>query len=135
MKLIPHDFDLFSSPFDGFGSLMNIKHPMSTDIVEDGENLKIIVDLPGVKKENVKITLENGYLTISAFTKGNSEEKDEEGTFIRRERHFGEFTRSFAVSKDVSKDEIKAKLEDGTLTLLVPREPSKDASSSTIEIE
>ena len=58
MKLIPRDFDLFSSPFDGFGSLMSVKHPMSTDIVEDGENLKIIMDLPGVKKENVKISQE-----------------------------------------------------------------------------
>ncbi len=135
MKLIPRDFDLFSSPFDGFGSLMSVKHPMSTDIVEDGENLKIIMDLPGVKKENVKITLENGYLTVSASTKGKSEEKDEEGTFIRRERHFGEFTRSFAVSKNVSKDEIKAKLENGTLTLLVPKESAKEAPSSTIEIE
>lgn len=135
MKLIPRDFDLFSTPFEGFGSLMSIKHPMSTDIVEDGENLKIIMDLPGVKKENVKITLENGYLTISASTKGDSEEKNEEGTFIRRERHSGELTRSFAVSKDVSKDDIRAKLENGTLTLLVPKEPAKDASSNTIEIE
>ena len=135
MKLIPRDFDLFSSPFDGFGSLMSVKHPMSTDIVEDGENLKIIMDLPGVKKENVKITLENGYLTISASTKGDSEEKNEEGTFIRRERHSGELTRSFAVSKDISKDEIKAKLENGTLTLLVPKEPTKDTSSNIIEIE
>lgn len=135
MKLIPRDFDLFSTPFEGFGSLMSIKHPMSTDIVEDGENLKIIMDLPGVKKENVKITLENGYLTVSASTKGDSEEKNEEGTFIRRERHSGELTRSFAVSKDVSKDDIRAKLENGTLTLLVPKEPVKDASSNTIEIE
>lgn len=135
MKLIPRDFDLFSTPFEGFGSLMSIKHPMSTDIVEDGENLKIIMDLPGVKKENVKITLENGYLTVSASTKGDSEEKNEEGTFIRRERHSGELTRSFAVSKDVSKDDIRAKLENGTLTLLVPKEPAKDASSNTIEIE
>mgnify|MGYP004492967335 CR=1 FL=1 len=135
MKLIPRDFDLFSSPFEGFGSLMNIRHPLSTDIVEDGENLKIIMDLPGVKKENVKIILENGYLTVSASTKGDSEEKNEEGTFIRRERHSGELTRSFAVSKDVSKDEIKAKLEDGTLTLLIPKEPTKDASSNMIEIE
>ena len=54
MKLIPRDFDLFSTPFEGFGSLMSIKHPMSTDIVEDGENLKIIMDLPGEKKDNVK---------------------------------------------------------------------------------
>lgn len=134
MKLIPHDFDLFSTPFDGFGSFMNIKHPMSTDIVEDEENLKIIMDLPGVKKENVKITLENGYLTISASTKGDSEEENEEGTFIRRERHCGELTRSFSVSKDISKDDIRARLEDGTLTLLVPKEPSKD-TSNIIEIE
>ena len=64
-----------------------------------------------------------------------SEEENEEGTFIRRERHSGELTRSFAVSKDVSKEDIRAKLEDGTLTLLIPKEPSKDASSNIIEIE
>ena len=135
MKLIPRDFDLFTSPFENWHSLMNFKNPMNTDIIEDGKNLKIIVDLPGVKKENVKITLENAILTVSASTKGGCEEKNKEGTYIRRERHSGTYTRSFSVSENLSKDDVKASMSDGTLTLTIPKSVEKEPETQTIEIE
>ena len=108
---------------------------MSTDIVETDKEMKIIMDLPGIKKENVKITLENNILTVSASNKSESEEKSEEGNYIRRERRSGEYTRSFSVAEGISKDDIKAKLEDGTLTLSVPKNVEKDSSSQIIEIQ
>lgn len=135
MKLIPRDFDFFGSPFDNWHSLMNFKNPMNTDIVEDGKDLKIIMDLPGVKKENIKITLENSVLTVSASTKSKSEEKDEKGNYIRRERHSGEYTRSFSVSENISKEDVKASLKDGILTLIIPKSVEKQPESHTIEIE
>ena len=135
MQLVPFDFDLFHSPFENFSSLVGLKNQMSTDIVETDKEMKIIMDLPGIKKENVKITLENNILTISASNKSESEEKDKEGNYIRRERHSGEYTRSFSVADGVSKDDIVATLEDGTLTLNIPKNVEKEASSQTIEIQ
>ena len=135
MKLIPRDFDLFTSPFENWHSLMNFKNPMNTDIIEDGKNLKIVVDLPGVKKENVKITLENAILTVSASSKGGFEEKNKEGNYIRRERHSGTYTRSFSVSENLSKEDVKASMNDGVLTLTIPKKTEKEPETQTIEIE
>ncbi len=135
MQLIPYDFDLFHSPLDHWRPFSNMRNSLSTDIIENDKELKIVMDIPGVKKENVKVTLEKGILTVSASTHGESEEKDNEGNYIRRERHSGEYTRSFSVSDDVSQDDIKAKMENGTLTLTIPKNVEKESSSKTIEIE
>ena len=131
----PHDFDIFSSPFENMSSCSSIKNIMSTDISESKNELKFTTELPGIKKENIKVTLENGILTISASTKSEKEEKDEKGKCIRKERHSGEFTRSFSVDKSLTKDDVKAKLEDGILTLTLPKSVEKSTESSTIEIE
>lgn len=134
MQLIPYDFDLFRSPLDNWHSISSMKNSLSTDIVESEKDLKIVMDIPGVKKENVKVTLEKGILTVSASTQSQSEEKDKEGNYIRKERYSGEYTRSFSVSENLSKDDITAKMEDGTLTLTIPKNVEKD-SSETIEIQ
>ena len=135
MQLMSYDADLFRSPFENLYSLAQMKNSMSTDIIENENDIKVLIDIPGVKKENVKITLENSVLTISASTQSESEEKDTEGNYIRRERRSGEYTRSFNVSENLSKDDIKAKLEDGTLTLTIPKNIEKESESQTIEIE
>ena len=134
-KLIPYDFDLFHFPFENFNSLMNFKNPMSADVVENENEVKVIVDLPGVKKENIKITLENEVLTINASSKSESEEKSPEGNYIHRERRTGEYKRSFTVPKNVSKEDIKAKLENGTLTLTVLKNNKKEDTAQSIDID
>ena len=138
MPLIPYnmpcDFDLFS-PFDNMSWCSSVKSMMNTDIVEGEKDLRIVMDVPGVKKENLKITLEKGILTVSGSTQGESEEKDEEGNYIRKERHSGEFTRSFNVNKNLDKNDVKAKLENGTLTLTLPKSDPESDTSTVIDIE
>ena len=129
MQLIPYDFDLFRTPFENFS---HFKNSIKSDIIETENEIKVIMDIPGVKKENIKITLEKSVLTISASTNDESEEKDNEGNYIRRERHSGEYIRSFNVREDLTKEDIKAKLQDGTLTLTIPKVTTKEPHSQTI---
>jgi len=97
---------------------------MKTDVKETDKDYKLSVDLPGVKKDDLKAELKDGYLTISATVNQNNDEKDEEGRYIRRERFSGSFNRSFYVGENVSEEDIKAKFENGTLMLTVPKKES-----------
>ena len=107
----------FDFPFDryGTGSLMN------TDIKDTDNGYEVTINMPGVKKEDVKAELRDGYLTIQASTDSNKEEKDSNGRYIRRERYSGSCSRSFYVGDAVTQEDIKAKFEDGTLKLLIPK--------------
>ena len=100
---------------------------MKTDIKDTEQGYEITMNIPGVKKENVQAELKDGYLTISASTNSSNDEKDEAGRYIRRERHFGSCSRSFYVGDEVTQDEIKAKFEDGTLKMTVPKKEDKPA--------
>ena len=94
---------------------------MKTDVQEHEDRFEIDIDLPGFKKEEIEINLEKGYLSVSA-TKGHSEEqKNEQGKMIRHERYTGSMARSFYIGEEVVPEEIKAKFEDGVLTLTVPK--------------
>lgn len=94
---------------------------MRTDVKETGQGYELSMDLPGVKKDDLKAELKDGCLTISATTRQTNDEKDSEGKYIRRERYFGTFNRSFFVGENVTQDEIKAKFENGILTLQIPK--------------
>jgi HSP20 family molecular chaperone IbpA len=83
------------------------------------------MNLPGFKKEDVKGEIKDGYLTITASTDTNNDEKDKDGKFIRRERYSGTCSRSFYVGEDVTQDEIKAKFVDGVLKVAIPKKESK----------
>ena len=85
------------------------------------------MNLPGVKKEDVKAELKDGYLTISASSNTSKDEKDDNGRYIRRERYSGSCSRSFYVGDQVTESEIKAKFENGTLTMLIPKKEEKPA--------
>ncbi|MBQ7677089.1 MAG: Hsp20/alpha crystallin family protein [Lachnospiraceae bacterium] len=99
---------------------------MKTDIKEKKDHFELEVNLPGVKKEDIQVELKDGYLTICATHGSSSEEKDEEGTYIRRERYFGSASRSFYVGENVTQEDIKAKYTDGVLNVCIPKiEPKK----------
>ncbi len=99
---------------------------MKTDIKETDEGFELHINLPGVKKENIQAELKEGYLTISATTDTSNEEKEENGRYIRRERYFGNASRSFYVGEDLTQEDIKAKYADGVLSVCVPKvEPKK----------
>ena len=113
-------FDLWEELFkDPFFSPRESK-VMRTDIKENKHDYSIIMDLPGYEKEDIKVDIDNGYLNVSAsMNKSNDEE--EKGKFVRRERYFGECSRSFYVGDEVSDKDIKASFKNGILTLTVPK--------------
>jgi len=122
--LMPSIFarNLFDEVFDSrqYGYDRN-QGLMKTDVKEHEGSYELFVDIPGVKKEDLKAELKDGYLTISATTDQNNDEKDAAGKYIRRERYTGTFSRSFYVGENVTQEEIKAKFQDGTLILKIPK--------------
>ena len=100
---------------------------MKTDIKETDNGYEVTMNLPGVKKEDVKAELKDGYLTIQASSNTSKDEKDNDGRYIRRERYAGTCSRSFYVGDAVSQEDIKAKFENGTLTLDIPKKDAKPA--------
>ena len=118
--------DFFDFPF-GSNYTATDSSLMKTDIKEMENGYEVTMNLPGVKKEDVKAELKDGCLTISASSNSNKDEKDEEGRYIRRERYTGSLSRSFYVGDQVTESEIKAKFENGTLTMLIPKKEEKPA--------
>ena len=126
MIMIPrrNDFDLLSEMFrDPFFDERESR-VMKTDIKEKKDKYVIDIDLPGYEKENIKIEVEDGYLTVHATIDSNKEEK-EEGKFVRKERYMGSCSRSFYVGDDVKEEDIKATFRNGILKLEVPKVEEK----------
>ena len=108
---------------------------MKTDIKDEGDHYLMKIDLPEVKKENIKLSLEDGYLIVSAKFDYNNEDK-EKSNYIRRERHYGNCSRSYYLGEDVTEEDIKAKLQDGVLTLNVKKvDPKAKETKKFISIE
>ena len=118
--------DMFDDPFFNRGYVPQ-NQLMKTDIRErDGQYL-LEIEVPGYTREDVKAELKDGYLTISASSNSNKDEKDEEGRYIRRERYSGSCSRSFYVGDAVTEADIKAKFENGTLTMMIPKKEVQPA--------
>ena len=100
---------------------------MRTDVKENDAGYELHIDLPGYKKEDVTAELKEGTLTITASTKTENDEKDENGKYIRRERFYGNCSRSFYVGDAVEQEDVKAKFEDGILKVFVPKKEAKPA--------
>lgn len=113
------------------------KHMMKTDVREKEDAYEVAVDLPGFKKDEIHLELKDGYLTISAARGLDKDEKDREGRLIRQERYAGSLSRSFYVGENLKQEDVKAKFENGVLTLDFPKtEPKKQLPEShTIAIE
>ena len=97
---------------------------MKTDVREKEDAYEVMIDLPGFKKEEVKIELKNGNLTIHAAKTLDKEEK-KEGKYIRQERYSGNMSRSFYVGENVKVQDVQAKFENGILTLDIPKKDPK----------
>ena len=101
---------------------------MKTDIQEHDDGYTLEMDLPGFKKDEIKVELNNGYMTISAAKGLDEDEKDKKsGKYIRRERYTGSCQRSFYVGEDVTEEDIKAEFKHGILKLFVPKKEAKPA--------
>ena len=112
----------------------NMPGEFRTDIQDKGSELVLEADLPGMSKDDIHVDIDDGYLTISASRKSEKEEKDNKGNFIRRERSYGSFVRSFDVS-GIKTDEISAKYADGVLTLTLPKKEETVPASRRLEIQ
>ena len=101
---------------------------MKTDIRETDGSYELEMDLPGFTKDEVKVSLENGYLTVQA-AKGLDEEDQEKktGRYVRRGRYAGACERSFYVGEDVTQEEIKGEFKHGILRLSIPKKEAKPA--------
>ena len=111
-------------------------HVMRTDVREHDDGYEVDIDLPGFKKDEISLELENGNLTVTAAKGLDKDEKDTKGKLIRCERYSGTLQRSFFVGKNLTEEDIKAKFEDGVLTLTVPKkEQPKLPEKKTIMIE
>lgn len=116
--------------FFGNNSIAEFK----TDIRDTGSAYELEADLPGFKKEDIHIDLEGDYLTISASRNDSKEEKDEKGNYVRRERCYGSFTRSFDIS-GIKADEITAEYSDGVLKLNMPKREEIKPTSRRLELK
>lgn len=114
-------FDDLMRPAKSLSSFGSQSVLMKTDIRETKDAYFLDVELPGVKKENVTVELKDGALEIKAVTAADDADKEENGKYLRRERFYGSCSRSFYVGEDVKQEDIKAKFENGVLTLTVPK--------------
>lgn len=138
-SIFGNDFmdDFFVFPQERKSAASTKNNLMQTDVKETETGYEVVIDLPGYSKENVNAELKDGYLIISATTTSNDEEKSEDGKYIRKERYSGSCSRSFYVGDAVTQDDVKAKFENGVLTLEVPKkeEAPKVEEKKYISIE
>lgn len=117
------DFD-FDKEFDRMMRPLYGKHAqnmMKTDVRETGNSYELDIDLPGFKKDEITIQLDNGYLSISASKGLDKNEENKDGKYIRRERYAGSMNRTFYVGSQLTQQDIQAKFEDGILKISVPK--------------
>ena len=131
--------DSFEEEFFGRKNPLYGKHAknmMKTDVRETDGTYEVDIDLPGFKKEDISVSFENGYLTVSTNKTLDRDDKDKDGKYIRQERYAGSMSRSFFIGKNIPKEDIKAKYEGGVLRLSVPKSDMKQIeNTSTIMIE
>ena len=124
---LDREFNRMEKPLYGH----NAKNLMKTDVREHDDGYEVDIELPGFHKDEVQLSLENGFLNITAAKGLDKDEKDKKsGKLIRQERYAGSMSRSFYVGENVTEEEIKAKLEHGVLSLQIPK---KDATTQLPE--
>ena len=124
--------DWMGFPFRGFTDDVERKlygkhaaHVMKTDLKEHDDGYELAIDLPGFKKDEIQLQLDNGYLTISAAKALEEDGKDKKGRLVHQERYTGSMSRSYYVGSAVREEDVKARFENGVLTLRFPKEDDK----------
>ena len=141
--LMPSIFDgsLVDDFFDNFAMPKNENNfyngsLMRTDIKQTDTSYELDIDLPGMKKDDVRIELKDGYLTVTASRDENKDQKDEKGRYIRRERYAGKAERSYYVGSNLTQEDVHAKFENGILKISFPKEkPAQVEEQNVISIE
>lgn len=100
---------------------------MRTDVKDLGDNFELSMELPGYNKDDIKAELKDGIMTIRAEKQENTDEKDNDGNYIRRERFYGSCQRSFQVGEGITEEDVHAQFENGILKITLPKEKEKPA--------
>ena len=135
--------DFFDDPFerDVFGARnplygKHAKNLMKTDVKEKKDGYEIAIDLPGFKKDEIHLELNDGYLTISAEKSMEKDDENKKGKILRQERYAGVMQRSFYVGGNITEEDIKASYESGVLHVIIPKKDAlKAPEKKTILIE
>ena len=140
MMMIPrrkNEFDLFDEMFNDPFFTRSENKLMKTDIKEKGDKYLLEVDLPGYEKENIKVEIEDGYLTVHASMNKNIDESEKDSKYVHKERYVGECSRSFYVGDEIKEEDIKASFKNGTLKIEIPKKDEKKLADNKkyIEIE
>ena len=132
------DFPDFSD-LDQAGRKLYGRHAdrlMKTDVKEHEDNYEVDIDLPGFAKDEIRIELNNGYLTVSAAKGLDKDRNDKEGRLIRQERYAGAMQRSFYVGEELTEEDVKASFKHGVLSLCLPKKEARAVpEKKTIMIE
>ncbi|SDB43196.1 HSP20 family protein [Ruminococcaceae bacterium FB2012] len=126
-------FDMFDDFGRGFFAPSEERHHIRTDIRDEGDKFIMEAELPGFKKEDISIDLTDEMLTLSAEHKTESDEKDKNGKYIRRERSYGSYKRSFDLS-GIDSAAVTAEYKSGILTLTLPKKQIEAPKSRRLEI-
>lgn len=127
--MLPSIFDnVFGDVFEKGESTI-----MKTDVRVVDNNYVLDIDVPGYDKENIKLELERGYLTVTASEEKKEDIEDKKEKYIRRERYYGKCSRTFYVGENITDEDIKANYKNGILSITVPK-TSKVDSKKVIEI-
>lgn len=124
------DMEEFEKHFFGNSQLESFK----TDIKDNGKDFVVEMDLPGFKKEDIKVDIEGGVMTISAERHSDYEDEDKKKNYIRKERSYGTYKRSFDIS-EIDESGITASYEDGLLKLTLPKKQAAVPESRRLEIK
>ena len=126
---------LFSDPVFNTNTVSTTNR-MCTDIKENENGYELAMEVPGFDKEDLKLELKEGYLTITAQHNTTNDKKDNDGRIIRQERFYGSSKRSFYVGEQIEKQDIKAKYDKGILNIFIPKKDVKKIETKqTIEIQ
>ena len=132
-----NEFDLFDEMFNDPFFTRGENKLMKTDIKEKGDKYLLEVDLPGYEKEDIKIEIDDGYLTVHASMNKDVDESDKNSKYVHKERYVGECSRSFYVGEEINEEDIKASFKNGTLKIELPKKEQKklEDSKKYIDIE
>ena len=121
---------------DFFPKTFNTSGIMKTDVYEKNGYYNLEVEIPGYKKEDISMEIMDGYLTIKASHSTNEEERNEKGNLVRSERSFGTCSRSFYVGENIKAEDVKAKFDNGILSVVLPSKEQKSIETKqTVNID
>ena len=139
MMMIPrkrNEFDLFRDFFEGdeFFPIRRESTIMKTDIRDKKDKYIIEMDLPGYEKENINLSLKDGYLEVTAEVK-KEDDKEEKGKYVHKERYYGHCSRSFYVGEQIKDEDVSAEFKNGILKICIPKKEDGKELSEAKHIE